>query len=203
MKTELQQKLLDKYPEFFQKELKIYIGEDTLVNEVGKLMSQQQMVLPIQFGVSCGDGWYMLLDVLMAEIRNHISNENRNRANEFRYKWMWKLQRYFRIRFTKKIFEKIADWIYKHAPKGPRPSISLEITQIKEKFGGLCFYYVGGDNEIRGMVRLAESMSYKICESCGTTHNVGRTKGWFYTVCKPCYDKNSRANKLVWEQLSD
>ena len=203
MKTELQQKILNKYPEFFTSDRKIYIGEEPVMTEVQKLLNQKEIVLPIQFGINCGDGWYMLLDELMAEIKNHISNENRNRANEFKYKWMWKLQRYFRIHFRKKIFEKIAEWIYKRAPRGPRPPISVQIDQIKEKFGGLRFYYSGGDKNIFGMTCLAESLSYKICESCGTTQNIGITKGWLYTVCETCYNKNPRANKLVWELLPE
>jgi hypothetical protein len=48
------------------------------------------------------------------------------------------------------------------------------------------------------MVYLAESLSYEICESCGTLEGVGRTKGWIYTVCKTCHLKNERANHLEW-----
>jgi hypothetical protein len=39
--------------------------------------------------------------------------------------------------------------------------------QVKEKFGGLRFYYNGGDEKIEGMVRLAEAMSKCTCEGCG------------------------------------
>ena len=60
-------------------------------------------------------------------------------------------------------------------------------TQVKEKFGGLCFYYNGGDNLISGMVWLAESLSYSICENCGSTKDVTHnTEGWIYTRCKTC-----------------
>jgi hypothetical protein len=203
MKTELQNKLLQKYPQFFThvEDLKIYTGEKPVMEEVKELLNQQTMVLPIQFGFECGDGWYMLLDELMGEIQNHIKNENRNRENEFKYKWMWNLQRWLRMKTSpkQKKLRKLIDWIYEHAPRGGRAPISVYIDQIKEKFGGLRFYYHGGDDEISGMVWLAESLSYKICEKCGTTLNVGQTNGWIYTCCWDCLNKNDRAKNLQWK----
>lgn len=41
--------------------------------------------------------------------------------------------------------------------------------QVKYKFGGLRFYIQGGDKFIRGLIRMAESMSYSICDKCGNT----------------------------------
>ena len=40
-------------------------------------------------------------------------------------------------------------------------------TQVKEKWGMLCFYYWGGNNEQSGMVDMAEALSERICEECG------------------------------------
>jgi len=59
-------------------------------------------------------------------------------------------------------------------------------VQVKEKFGGLRFYIEGGNEYINGMISIAESMSYNICENCGTTENVTQTKGWVYTRCENC-----------------
>jgi len=70
-------------------------------------------------------------------------------------------------------------------------------TQVKEKFGILRFYYTGGDKCIDGMVALAESMSSNICENCGSTENIGKTKSWIKTLCKTCADKENRTD---WEQ---
>jgi hypothetical protein len=75
---------------------------------------------------------------------------------------------------------------------------NIEVTQVKEKWGGLNFYYNGGNELISGMVWLAEHMSYKICEQCGTTENVGKTKGWVSVSCKDCHKKNNRLANLVW-----
>ena len=74
-------------------------------------------------------------------------------------------------------------------------------TQVKEKFGILEFYYTGGDDYIDGMVSLASHMSTSICEYCGTTENVGRTKGWISTICKDCHSSNSRRSDLIWEEI--
>jgi len=63
-------------------------------------------------------------------------------------------------------------------------------VQVKEKFGGLRFYIYGGgaNEEIRGAIRMAESMSFKVCESCG---NRGHKQpgGWIRTLCDPCQKK--------------
>ena len=54
--------------------------------------------------------------------------------------------------------------------------------QIKEKFGGLRFYYSGGDATIDGMVRMAESWAARSCEECGKPGR-SRNGGWIRTLC--------------------
>jgi hypothetical protein len=64
----------------------------------------------------------------------------------------------------------------------------VTLDQVKEKFGTLRFYYSGGDDEISGMVRMAESMSGVTCEECSApaeTHG----PGWIRTICKPCEEQ--------------
>ena len=58
----------------------------------------------------------------------------------------------------------------------------VEVTQVKEKFGELRFYYMGGDEYIDGAVVLAMNLSTHICDICG---NPGKLmgKGWMRTVC--------------------
>lgn len=69
----------------------------------------------------------------------------------------------------------------------------LQATQVKEKFGGLRFYTTPRDDEIHGMIELAESMSYHICEKCGSTEGVSSTeKGWVRTRCQKCHDALTR-----------
>jgi len=61
------------------------------------------------------------------------------------------------------------------------------LDQVKEKFGTLRFYYSGGDDYIRGMVTMAESMSGVTFEECGkpaTTNWPTLTQGgWVRTRC--------------------
>lgn len=58
--------------------------------------------------------------------------------------------------------------------------------QVKEKLGGLRFYVPKSSDQISGMIRIAQSMSYSICENCGSTENVTQTKGWIKTLCDKC-----------------
>jgi hypothetical protein len=59
----------------------------------------------------------------------------------------------------------------------------VTVDQVKEKFGSLRFYFTGGDDYIRGMATMAESMSGVTCEQCG---NPGSTvgRGWLTTLCE-------------------
>ena len=58
----------------------------------------------------------------------------------------------------------------------------VTVNQIKEKFGGLRFYYSGGDDVIDGMVRMAESWAAHICEEFGALGKI-RGGGWIRTLC--------------------
>lgn len=74
-------------------------------------------------------------------------------------------------------------------------------TQVKEKFGGLRFYINGGDEHIDGIIWLAESLSYHICEKCGSTKDVSQTEGWVYTECPDCKFKREnygRRQQYLW-----
>ena len=73
------------------------------------------------------------------------------------------------------------DWWNKN--REARPVIKqVVVEQIKEKFGGLRFYYQGGDDQISGMVRMAESWASHACEECGAPGTLGG-KGWIRTLC--------------------
>jgi hypothetical protein len=84
------------------------------------------------------------------------------------------------------------DWNNKNFEKGYKqykqvPQVTLD--QVKEKFGTLRFYYQGGDDEISGMVRMAESMSAVTCEQCGNPGTTGG-QGWITTLCETHRNKN-------------
>jgi hypothetical protein len=69
------------------------------------------------------------------------------------------------------------------------PVTQVVAEQIKEKFGGLRFYYMGGDDMIDGMVRMAESWASHSCEECGSP-GTSRSGGWIRTLCDLHYKVN-------------
>lgn len=74
-----------------------------------------------------------------------------------------------------------------------RPEI--KIAQIKEKFGGLRFYYDGGDARVAGMVDLAENLSMKICQETGESGETRVKNGWWATLSE------RRAKELQYNEL--
>ena len=73
----------------------------------------------------------------------------------------------------------------------------VEVDQIKEKFGGLRFYYSGGDDAISGMVRMAEAWADIACEECGAAGK-RRSGGWIRTLC----DKHEEEHQAKQEQYA-
>jgi hypothetical protein len=70
------------------------------------------------------------------------------------------------------------DWKNRQSQLVPQ----VTVGQIKEKFGGLRFYYDGGDDVINGMVRMAETWAGHACEECGAP-GTSRDGGWIKTLC--------------------
>jgi hypothetical protein len=70
----------------------------------------------------------------------------------------------------------------KQYPDQHKPVQQVVVAQIKEKFGGLRFYYDGGDETVYGMVRMAESWASNSCEECGTPGK-RNGEGWVKTLC--------------------
>jgi hypothetical protein len=95
-----------------------------------------------------------------------------------------------------KILEQLIDHIdsyIKHKYKDKE--FDFQIAQIKEKFGGLRFYFDGGDDVIHELVRYTENLSYHTCEYCGSNQNVMRSQGWIITACKPCTLTHENLNR--------
>lgn len=69
-----------------------------------------------------------------------------------------------------------------------------EAYQVKEKFGGLRFYCDGdGRPDVQAAIFMAEAMSDRTCEVCGTTENVTQNDGgWITTRCETCRGDDER-----------
>jgi hypothetical protein len=147
MNKELQNKLFEKYP-------KIFVQKD---------LSPQETCMC--WGISCGDGWYTLINELCADINNRLENKNRNKPEE--------------------------------------EHLVCQAVQVKEKFGGLCFYIYGGDEYIDGCISMAESISYHICTECGNKSNSINDRGWIHSLCLSCQDSflSKRADILKQDKL--
>lgn len=125
------------------------------------------------WGFSCDDGWYNIIDNLCGVIQGHI--DNRLEQIEWAKKW------------NDKVNDEDHEWTAfadREEREIPEPVPQVVAIQVKEKFGGLRFYYSGGDDTIRGAVRMAEAMSYDTCEVCGSPGKLTNNKGWYHTACK-------------------
>lgn len=144
-------------------------------------------------GISINEGWYHIVENLVLVIRGHIKWKRESRARD--------LQRY---RAAKKGREELikwmsssrdmppSDWIIQRCDEIMEAGVDnltitprvhhIEIHQIKEKFGGLRFYYQGGDDAVSGMVRMAEEWADVTCETCGD-RGTRRHGGWIRTLC--------------------
>jgi len=171
MREELDKLLCETYPKMF-------------VNRHGS-MKETCMC----WGFSCGDGWFNILDQLCSNIQHHIDWAVKNYESNVEYNSAVTeakngntaaLEEYFKDMYNSE--DRIAEAIAGPLRDVNDPPTQVVVDQVKEKFGTLRFYYHGGDDQIRGMVSLAESMSSVMCEECGAP---GTTTGggWISTRC--------------------
>ena len=144
------------------------------------------------WGFEHGDGWYNIIHALCANIQHHIDWSRKQRANALRYNravkqssenYLTPLVKYFAGRRAPN------DWDFKNAEEVFKDVKKQTRTVPQEKFGTLRFYYSGGDDQVDGMVRMAESMSALTCEECGVP-GVSRHGGWIRTLC----DEHAKAD---------
>jgi hypothetical protein len=62
---------------------------------------------------------------------------------------------------------------------------------VKEKFGGLRFYWYFSDDQVDAMTEFAEALSHFACGDCGDCGDCGapavrNTDGWMHTTCGIC-----------------
>lgn len=121
--------------------------------------------------MSVGDGWFDIIDKLCANIQGHINHVV--------------TQRSYAISWNDKVNDPNHEWdafSAREERKVPELVEQVVATQIKEKFGTLRFYYHGGDDYIRGLEAMADSMSSVTCEECGKPGKL-RSGGWIRTLC--------------------
>ncbi len=107
-------------------------------------------------GFDIGKGWYPIVDSLCNRIHHHVKWVNDRRERLLKEN--------------------------PHDLNIPNEIAPVVVDQVKEKFGGLRFYYTGGDDVVDGMVRMAESWAAQACEECGKPAHI-RSEGWIRTLC--------------------
>lgn len=157
MKKELDEALCAKYPLVFR---------DRHAN---------MQVTAMCWGISVGDGWYNIIDVLCGHLyTGYWSAKSRydfikDKVGEKMYGNSGDIITQSEIDLRKQIVDE-------EASKVP------VATQVKEKFGGLRFYVNGAIDKHWNYIEFAESMSYRTCEVCGTPGK-RYTDGWHQTFC--------------------
>lgn len=77
---------------------------------------------------------------------------------------------------------------------------NYKINQVKEKFGGLRYYFetekTGVEAEIMNAItNYAENRSYHICETCGKFGELREERAWIVTLCDTCNDERNKEMK--------
>jgi hypothetical protein len=70
------------------------------------------------------------------------------------------------------------------------------VAQVKEKFGGLRFYYDYGDDFIAGLVEMAEIWAENTCEVCGAKGHQ-RNLSWVRTLCDEHYEEHKAKQTFI------
>lgn len=141
-------------------------------------------------GFAIGEGWFPIIESLVGQIDHYTKWRRNMRAYDLRLARAKAKGRDAVLKYITKgksipsfYDEDRADVIMENDQRPITEKVNwICIEQIKEKFGGLRFYYQGGDEHVSGMVTMAEVWANHTCETCG---NKGerRSGGWIRTLC--------------------
>lgn len=156
MRLELQKSLAEKYPLIF------------------KDRNQDSHGLSIK--ISVNDGWYSLIDGLCEMLYSDFLQATRH------YKYFKDLVGVAKHDGSLYTQEEIDEYRIKAEEAAQNVPIA---SQVKEKYGGLRFYVQYSNDKHNNYIDMAESLSYRICECCGTMDDVRTWEmSWVKTFCK-------------------
>ena len=73
------------------------------------------------------------------------------------------------------------------------PDSPVEVSQIKQKYGGLRIYHYNAPEDIRQLIDEAIEASWRTCEKCGCTDGITTNKdGYIQTLCSSCREHVKR-----------
>jgi hypothetical protein len=147
------------------------------------------------WGFEHDDGWFNIIETLCANIQHYIDSSAETRKNALEYNEMvseakagrWeKFDSYWTGSANTELISRMREQIQETRLREiPDEVPQVVVTQVKEKFGTLRFYYYGGDDYVDGMVSMAEAVSACTCEKCGKP-GTQNDKGWISTLCDEC-----------------
>lgn len=126
--------------------------------KIFKMRHASMMETCMCWGFSHGDGWFDIIDAACNNIQHHTDQKRK------RDPWS---------SLSDDEFDEV------HQPVA---------SQVKEKFGTLRFYIDNADDYVAGVISMAESMSCRTCEDCGSP-GTRRPGGWIRTLCDGCDKK--------------
>jgi hypothetical protein len=137
------------------------------------------------WGFECNDGWYNLIDTLCLAIQYRIDSRKKDIArikakNDLIYEYAHGNHEPL-LEYTQN--PRLVDLFLREGIVDVPPEIPQVVaSQVKEKYGGLRFYYSGGDEIIEAYVHVAEMISERTCEVCGAPGKM-QDGGWTVTRC--------------------
>jgi len=163
MKKELELKLVEKYPIIF--------------SQYGGDMRQTCM----HWGMTCGDGWYNLINDLCKNITTVIGNKNiKIIAAQVKEKFGG-LRFYYDVKSPNSPFMNRVGYIFITAMfKVKLGKLYWNLVAYRKKI------YRTTLEKIEDIISDAEHKSYEICELCGEPGKT-RGKGWVTTQCNKCW----------------
>lgn len=78
----------------------------------------------------------------------------------------------------------------------------FHVTQIKEKFGGLRFYFTPFDKLLVQLINVIEQQSFHVCEWCGKPGEL-RKEGWYRTLCDVHLEEEKQGRRSWEPKLKD
>lgn len=63
---------------------------------------------------------------------------------------------------------------------------SYQVSDLKEKFGGLRVYLEHYDGRLQALIDASENLSFQVCEKCGAPGALRVDRNWFRTLCDTC-----------------
>lgn len=164
MDKELELKLVEKYPVIFR--------------DYGGDMRETCMA----WGMTCGNGWYKLIDNLCQDIMDLIGDNDIEVIAEQVKEKFGGLRFYYSINYKVTFFGsvsfKIRDFFFRHR----LGRVYWKIVHFRQKF------WKSKIEKIEEVISEAELNSTEICEKCGKPGK-RRGGGWVYTLCDECDKK--------------